>query len=75
MAQNTGSMSDEGVWAEVASATEGLYDVYLELNELDLQSTTRPTLSGPLDMDRNWDVPTGIQVNGGPGRAQLVGST
>ena len=52
----------DDVWAEVAKVAEGLYCRYLDLNRLDL-STVRDT-SLREEAERNWDVPTGIEVTG-----------
>ena len=55
-------MTVDDVWVEVAKVAEGLYRRYLDLNRLDL-STVRDT-SLREEAERNWDVPTGIEVTG-----------
>ena len=57
-------LSDQEVWAEVGDVAEELYDVYLELNELDMPTTIQSASPRLLDVDRNWDVPIGIDVSG-----------
>ena len=58
------------IWEEVAKVAEGLYCQYLDLNRLNL-STIHDT---PLEQEaeRNWDVPTGIEVTGEAHSADLV---
>lgn len=50
------------VWEEVAKAAEDLYCRYIDLNRINL-STIRDT-SPREEAERNWDVPTGIEVTG-----------
>ncbi len=54
-------LSDEQVWEEVAAAAKKLYGEYLDANQLGLLALLRKE-EHPLDMPRNWDVPTGIAI-------------
>ena len=54
-------LTTKEVWAEVSTAAEELYLDYLELNELDM-FTLLPDAPEPVDMKRNWDVPTGLEI-------------
>ena len=58
------------VWKGVAKVAEDLYCRYLDLNQLSL-STIHDTSPREED-ERNWDVPTGIEVTGEPHDADLV---
>ena len=58
------------IWEEVAKVAERLYCQYLDLNRLDL-STIHDT-PPQQEADRNWDVPTGIEVTGELHGADLV---
>lgn len=71
MKQRDKLLSEEEVWEEIAKVAEDLYGDYLDLNELNL-STTIPDLSEQPDVERNWDVPIGINVTGDPDDAELV---
>ena len=62
MARRNGLLSEEEVWAEVTTVADELYDVYLELNELDTAIVIQNASPHLLDVDRNWDVPIGIDV-------------
>ncbi|MDE0113813.1 MAG: hypothetical protein OXN84_16185 [Albidovulum sp.] len=55
-------MSDKDVWKEIADAAEELYQEYLDMQELNAQEPP-PAPSAPLDMERNWNVPVGVEVN------------
>ena len=50
------------VWEEVFQAAEELYCRYLDLNRINL-SAIRDTPT-PQEVERNWNVPTGIEVTG-----------
>ena len=54
-------LSDEQVWDEVALTAEKLYQEYVDINQLRLLTLMRRAQQ-PLDMPRNWDVPTGIAI-------------
>lgn len=54
-------LTTKEVWAEVSAAADELYQDYLELNELDM-FTLLPDAPEPVDMKRNWDVPTGLEI-------------
>lgn len=49
------------VWEEVAKAAEVLYCQYLDHNRLDLSAIGDTSVQ---EAERNWDVPTGIEVTG-----------
>lgn len=55
-------MSDKDVWKEIADAAEELYQEYLDMQELNAQEPP-PASPAPLDMERNWNVPVGVEVN------------
>ena len=58
------------VWEEVARVAEGLYCRYLDLNRLNLSAIQDTSLQE--EAERNWDVPTGIEVTGESHSADLV---
>lgn len=70
MAPRDKQLTVDDVWEEVAKVAEDLYCRYLDLNRLDL-STMRDT-SLREEAERNWDVPTGIEVTGDVRDAELV---
>ena len=74
MEQSNDTLTDEGVWKEVAKVAEELYSQYLDLNELGL-ITAIPPEPEPLDFNRNWDVPIGINVTGATHNVELVRSS
>ena len=59
------------VWEEVAQVAEELYCRYLDLNRISL-SAIRDT-SAQQEAERNWNVPTGIEVTGESHDGALVG--
>ena len=60
------------VWDEVAKVAEDQYYRYLDINRINL-STICDTSLGQ-EAERNWDVPTGIEVAGESHDVQLVRS-
>ena len=60
------------VWEEVAKVAEDLYCRYLDLNQLSLSTIHDTSLRE--EAERNWDVPTGIEVTGESHDADLVGT-
>lgn len=65
------TMTDDQVWKEVDKAVEELYEQYLSLNELDILSLTR-NIPEQTEKERNWNVPTGIEVDDEKSHARLV---
>ncbi len=57
-------------WEEVAKVAEGLYLRYLDLNRLNLSSVQDTSLQE--EAERNWDVPTGVEVTGESHSADLA---
>ena len=55
------TISDQEVWKEVAKAAQDLYQDYLDIQEIkDLENLPEEQL--PLDMERNWNVPTTLEI-------------
>ena len=70
MKPREGLLTADEVWAEVAQVAEELYCRYLDLNRINL-SAIRDT-SVQEEVERNWDVPTGIEVTGDSHDGKLV---
>ena len=54
-------LTTEEVWAEVSAAADELFLDYLEFDELDM-FTLLSEAPEPVDMKRNWDVQTGLEI-------------
>ena len=70
MKPRKGLLTVDEVWEEVAKVAEELYCRYLDLNRINL-SAIRDTAPRQ-EVERNWDVPTGIEVAGDSGDAEVV---
>lgn len=66
------SLTVDEVWEEVAKVAEDLYCRYLDFNRLNLSTIHDTSLRQ--EAERNWDVPTGIEVTGESHNADLVRS-
>ena len=70
MTPQEGPLTVDEIWEEVAKVAEGLYCQYLDFNRLNLSTIhDRPPQQ---EAERNWDVPTGIEVTGESHGADLV---
>ena len=61
------------VWKEIAKVADEMYCQYRDLNRIDLRTIRDASLRQ--EAERNWDVPTGIEVTGASRDAQLVTPT
>lgn len=72
MKPQEGLLTVDEVWEEVAQVAEELYCRYLDLNRINL-SAIRAT-PAQQEVERNWNVPTGIEVTGDSHDGELVRS-
>lgn len=67
------TLTVDEVWQEVAKVADEMYCQYQDLNRIDLRTIRDASLRQ--EAERNWDVPTGIEVTGASRDAQLVTPT
>lgn len=70
MKPREGLLTADEVWEEVAQVAEELYCRYLDLNRINLSGVRDASVQE--EVERNWDVPTGIEVTGDSHDGELV---